>query len=39
MRLHCGGILTILALLSTVGAQQWSIANITTCGVCCSIST
>ncbi|KAH8767580.1 integral membrane protein [Hyaloscypha finlandica] len=39
MRLHCGVIFTILALLSTIGAQQWSIANITTCGLSCLLIT
>ena len=38
MQTHSGVVITILALLTTVGAQQWSIVNITTCGVCCSIS-
>jgi hypothetical protein len=37
MKTHSGIIITILVFLSKVGAQQWSILNITTCGVCCSI--
>ncbi|KAN0096823.1 hypothetical protein V8E51_015628 [Hyaloscypha variabilis] len=37
MRLHGGVFISILALLSAVGAQQWSIANITTCGLSCLV--
>ncbi|PVH86400.1 hypothetical protein DL98DRAFT_567785 [Cadophora sp. DSE1049] len=39
MRLRCGTIITVLALLSASCAQQWSIANITTCGLSCLLVT
>ncbi|KAH7382013.1 hypothetical protein BKA64DRAFT_218410 [Cadophora sp. MPI-SDFR-AT-0126] len=39
MRLHCGIVVTVLALLSTSCAQQYSVANLTTCGLSCLIET